>query len=102
QFQETITHDDFTRLLENVYAPENAAQPFITINTDSAAILASGTNIYTLRFANAGATKPVPRYWTPAAAMPAPKRDDRPLSGVSIALDPGHLGGHWAKMEERW
>jgi N-acetylmuramoyl-L-alanine amidase len=26
----------------------------------------------------------------------------KPLSGLRIALDPGHLGGKWAKMEERW
>jgi hypothetical protein len=25
-----------------------------------------------------------------------------PLSGLKIALDPGHIGGPWAKMEERW
>ncbi len=25
-----------------------------------------------------------------------------PLTGFHIALDPGHLGGNWAKMEERW
>jgi hypothetical protein len=25
-----------------------------------------------------------------------------PLSGLKIALDPGHIGGAWAKMEERW
>ena len=24
------------------------------------------------------------------------------LSGLKIALDPGHIGGEWAKMEERW
>jgi hypothetical protein len=24
------------------------------------------------------------------------------LSGIKIALDPGHIGGDWAKMEERW
>ena len=31
------------------------------------------------------------------------RRDrDKPLSGLKIALDPGHLGGKWAKMEERW
>src|SRR5205814_96362 len=27
---------------------------------------------------------------------------DKPLSGLRIALDPGHLGGKWARMEERW
>jgi hypothetical protein len=24
------------------------------------------------------------------------------LTGLKIALDPGHIGGKWAKMEERW
>ncbi|MBV9391605.1 MAG: N-acetylmuramoyl-L-alanine amidase [Verrucomicrobia bacterium] len=28
--------------------------------------------------------------------------EKQPLSGVSIAIDPGHLGGEWARMEERW
>src|SRR5262249_21750121 len=32
---------------------------------------------------------------TPASA-------GRPLEGLRIALDPGHLGGEWAQMEERW
>ena len=22
--------------------------------------------------------------------------------GLNVTLDPGHLGGRWAKMEERW
>jgi len=43
----------------------------------------------------------VPRLWRPAKALSRTKRD-KPLSGLKIALDPGHLGGEWAKMEERW
>ena len=32
-----------------------------------------------------------------------PRREnERPLAGLKIALDPGHIGGEWAKMEERW
>jgi hypothetical protein len=31
-----------------------------------------------------------------------PAKPDKPFSGLRIALDPGHLGGKWAKMEERW
>ena len=31
-----------------------------------------------------------------------PVADAGPLAGLHIALDPGHLGGAWAKMEERW
>lgn len=28
-------------------------------------------------------------------------RHDRPLEGLVISLDPGHIGGEWAKVEER-
>ena len=57
---------------------------------------------FTLRFA--GGTeerKLVPRLWRPAKSLPPAERN-KPLSGLRIALDPGHLGGSWAKMEERW
>src|SRR5205085_1335302 len=43
----------------------------------------------------------VPRLWRPAKSLPAAK-PSKPLAGLRIALDPGHLGGQWAKMEERW
>ena len=57
---------------------------------------------FTLRFAASDSDrKPVPRLWRPAKSLPVARRD-KPLSGLKIALDPGHLGGEWAKMEERW
>src|SRR6202035_376767 len=57
---------------------------------------------FTLRFAkNDTSRNPVPRLWHPAKSLPHAKAD-KPLSGLRIALDPGHLGGKWAKMEERW
>jgi N-acetylmuramoyl-L-alanine amidase len=31
-----------------------------------------------------------------------PKESGKPLAGLKIAIDPGHIGGKWAKMEERW
>ena len=56
---------------------------------------------FVLQFASsAESSKTVPRYWTAAANLAA--NNDLPLSGVKIAIDPGHLGGTWAKMEERW
>src|SRR5206468_7875792 len=41
------------------------------------------------------------RLWRPAKSL-LPARREKPLSGLKIALDPGHLGGNSAKMEERW
>ncbi len=100
-FHETITRGEFTRLLEEVYAPRNAAAGLIDIAEDHAAIVMrmGEPDRFALRFARAAAsTKPAPRTWRTRAELPAGK----PLAGLRIALDPGHLGGDWAKMEERW
>ncbi|MFM8231253.1 MAG: N-acetylmuramoyl-L-alanine amidase, partial [Chthoniobacterales bacterium] len=53
----------------------------------------AGQPSFQLNFApDAAGAKPVPRYWQPRSS----------LRGLRIALDPGHLGGEWARMEERW
>lgn len=107
-FQGTITHDDFVNLLENVYAPDGVWKATIVVQDDEALIAEDGawSKMFTLKFAKVDAdgkslAKPAPHYWHAAATMPrAP--ESKPLKGVKIALDPGHLGGKWARMEERW
>ena len=76
----------------------------IEINEKTARILMNreAQKFFTLRFAeNDASRKPVPRLWRPAESLPAAK-PEKPLSDLRIALDPGHVGGKWAKMEERW
>ncbi len=103
-YQETITREEFAGLLERLYAPHGGWQPFIRLDPRAAVIRKTSVpldDLYTLRFApNAAAKKSLPTaYWRPRAALPTA---ERPLDGVKIALDPGHLGGRWAKLEERW
>lgn len=100
-FQETMTQDEFVTLLSLVYAPAGAAGRWISIEPGRALIRENATNSFVLRFAPTPASgKPIPRYWKPASEWKSPP--DRPLDGMTIALDPGHLGGDWAEMEERW
>jgi hypothetical protein len=104
KYQETITHDEFARLIDTVYCTHGFAADLITIDEKSARILTNrdAQKFFTLRFAQDEASRePVPRLWRPAKSL-APAKPDKPLSGLRIALDPGHLGGTWAKMEERW
>ncbi|MEY2526954.1 MAG: hypothetical protein QOE73_1725, partial [Verrucomicrobiota bacterium] len=104
KYQETITHDEFARLIQNVYCTHGLADDLIKIDNGSAHILKNrdAQSFFTLRFARDDASrKRVPRLWRPAAALP-PAKPEKPLLGLRIALDPGHLGGKWAKMEERW
>jgi hypothetical protein len=101
RFQETITHDEFVDLLDSVYAPNGAGAQWIRLEETRAIIQENASDQFVLRFAVSPlASKPVPRYWTAAESFSP--NSELPLCGVQIAIDPGHLGGSWAKMEERW
>ncbi len=102
-FHETITREEFARLIDTVYAPGGSAAGMIEVREHDAVILKTLTppEKFTLRFANdAASAKAPPRNWRAASALP-PASADRPLEGVRLALDPGHIGGDWALMEER-
>jgi hypothetical protein len=103
-YQETITHDEFAHLINDVYCTHGFAPDLIEINAKSARILMNreAQTFFRLRFAEKDdERKSVPRLWRPAKSL-APAKPEKPLLGLKIALDPGHLGGKWAKMEERW
>jgi hypothetical protein len=108
-FQGTITREEFSRLLTQVYAPRGGWQPYIRIDPGAAVIRKSNIpldDLFTLRFAANGvapARSQPPEYWRPRGAIsPLMPPAAQPLAGVKIALDPGHLGGRWAHLEERW
>jgi len=101
KFQNTITHDRFVYLLDNVYSPDHTAGNWIKVDPDHAEIRTEGDHWIKLNFASDEAsTRPIPRYWHSPDKLPL--NEELPLKGLTIALDPGHLGGKWAKMEERW
>jgi N-acetylmuramoyl-L-alanine amidase len=86
RYQQTITLADFDRLTTQVYCPSGALTNYLTFSTISVAIFSTSgkTNaLFTLRFAPSTINH-----------EPSPIR--------RIALDPGHIGGEWARMEERF
>jgi N-acetylmuramoyl-L-alanine amidase len=102
-YQETMTRGEFQRLLDTVFAPGGAAAGVIEIREADAVIFKrlSPPETFALRFAkDTAAAKAPPRYWRPATQL-GPATPERPLAGVRVALDPGHIGGEWAMMEER-
>ncbi|MFZ4599125.1 MAG: N-acetylmuramoyl-L-alanine amidase [Terrimicrobiaceae bacterium] len=102
-YQETMTREDFQTLLDRVYAPNGAAEGLIEVTDRGAYIRTNGSNApFVLRFAkDRESAKPFPGYWKSRPALP-PLLPGKPLNGLRIAIDPGHLGGSWAKIEERW
>lgn len=103
KYQESITREDFLYLLDEVYAPGGAWKPFIEASATSATIQTGGkARPFVLRFASKNeAIKPAARFWRQKTQMP-PRPSNKPLQGIRIAIDPGHIGGQWAQMEERW
>ena len=102
RYQETMTREDFTRLLQNVYATRGY-DDLVQIGDDSARTVedAAAQTSFTLRFAKETPRKLPAQYWRRIDKL-GPASQKRPLRGLNVALDPGHLGGHWARMEERW
>ena len=108
-WQETLTKDEFTALLDNVLTTAPGGWfTHIQVEADGARIRRASRDgeaapPFFLRFARESVTAPVPgRWWRTAAEMPPLSDPARPLDGVHIAIDPGHIGGLWAVMEERW
>ncbi len=104
KFQKTITHDEFEQLLRGVYCTHGISDEFIRVDSDAACILTDrdAQSWFTLRFARSDRDRQTPpRFWRTPRAVPRRKQAGV-LTGLKIALDPGHIGGAWAKMEERW
>ena len=97
-----ITSADLERLLTRVYVPDGSWREWIALSPTEACITPrAGAEPIILPLAAPGSTptRP-PRYWKSAKERsPLP---GKPLAGLKIAIDPGHLGGSFAKMEARW
>jgi hypothetical protein len=103
KYQRTFTHDEFERLLRDVYCSHGFSDELIRIDRDFACILMDrdAQTWFTLQFAkDERRPEPANRNWR-IGKSGRPKRVGI-LSGLRIALDPGHIGGEWAKVEERW
>ncbi len=104
-YQETITAREFQRLLDEIYAPDDAYADWIQVFPGHARIQTvhgDTSSVYKLKFAWKDAEdKTIDRYWRPRSDL-EPAGGAKPLDGLRVALDPGHLGGQWAQMEERF
>jgi N-acetylmuramoyl-L-alanine amidase len=103
-YQHTITRKEFARLIDQVYSPDGAFWKFARID-DARVVIFSDPDetpppLFTLYFApNESACAPLPYAYKTQAVSSDPTR---PLKGLRIALDPGHIGGDWARLEGRY
>jgi hypothetical protein len=102
-YQKTITRKEFTRLINDIYTPDGSFWNFADIDDDKMVLysdMAKKEPLFTLHFADSESSEaPLPYAYKTKAISTDP---NKPLKGIKIALDPGHIGGDWAKLEARW
>ena len=102
-YQKTITRAEFTRLINQVYTPDGSFWDFAKIDDGNVVVYSDSAKtepLFTLHFTpNDDACAPLPYAYKTQSVSNDPTR---PLKGIKIALDPGHIGGDWAKLEARY
>jgi N-acetylmuramoyl-L-alanine amidase len=106
-YQHTITKADFLHQWESNYRDKegSAPTPLVTVLEDRVRIVKQfkrPDDVYELRFSESPTPSGPSRTWRGAQDLPPYPSPERPLEGLRIAIDPGHIGGEWAKMEHRW
>src|SRR5260370_10158093 len=83
-YQDTITHDEFARLINDVYCTHGFAPDLIKIDSDAAPLLTNreSRSTFILRFASDPNSKArIRRLCRPAKSLP-PAKPHKPLAGV--------------------
>lgn len=90
-------------MINGVYSPDGDFWKYAQIDDQKVTIfsdLAKAEPLFTLHFATSeSACAPRPYAYKTQATSSDPSR---PLKGIRIALDPGHIGGDWAQLEGRY
>ena len=91
RYQQTITRAQFDKLVSHVYSPTGALTNYLAFTSNSLAVYSTP----------AKTNSPLFRLHFCEISFPSP-RIPKSLRGMRVALDPGHIGGEWARMEERF
>ena len=104
-YQMVFTREEFERAWEGLYSAIGGLPAPLRVLPDAVEIPTGKPTDPVVRIAfrdpgQPGQPAPV-RAWRKAEELPP--LEERPvLSDLRIALDPGHIGGSWARMEERY
>jgi hypothetical protein len=106
KYHGTLTRATFCRLLDRVYNPSKAAYRWLNVTDEYVEFFADEEKSqldFTLRLASSEAKVRAARraFRTLPEIRELDNPPGAPLRGVKIVLDPGHIGGKWADIEER-
>lgn len=104
-YQRSITREQFLTEIENVYSVSNKWEQLFKVREDRVEIIKKSSKLddtFCLFFKTKNdIPKKTKRYWKSATELNSTSKNT-PLKGMTIAIDPGHIGGDfWAPVEER-
>ncbi len=106
-YQRTITRQEFESLLWNFFDPFEGMRSQVTLTDEKFILWPDSKNrttpLFELAFAayKTSAVKPPRTYRLPSEFRAITTPADKPLQGLRIAIDPGHIGGKWGPMQNR-
>lgn len=86
-----------------LYSPSGAIHEYLELDDAGVTVHADTSRtrpLWRLRWAPPDRPAPRPPSWCTLTPLTGAS-PERPLAGLTIALDPGHIGGEWAALEER-
>jgi N-acetylmuramoyl-L-alanine amidase len=106
KYNHTITKEKFCSMLDRIYNPSKAIYTYLNVTDEYAEMFEDKektTLNFTLYFAKDDNTsqekfrtfKSIPEL------IELKNPTSKPLKGLKIVIDPGHIGGTWADVEER-
>jgi N-acetylmuramoyl-L-alanine amidase len=100
----TLTLPEFDSAMRNIYSDSSPFTPPWQVGADAVSVNTDDPLRPVVKIAfRPPVQKPaeIPRFWRTATELPL-LSGRPPLSDVHIAIDPGHIGGAYAKTEERF
>lgn len=98
-----LRKEEFESVLSKVYSNGSTETPPWAVTSD-ALVVEGDPEVPQVKIAfrqgSEEEAKPT-KYWRRPSELPPLKPGEPPLKGLHIALDPGHIGGGYAVMEER-
>jgi N-acetylmuramoyl-L-alanine amidase len=105
RYQGTITRAEFDDRLHRLFDPFGGLRSSLQYSENAVTFQPAGTEtpLFRLEFApDVASSKVAPRSWrTPEEIRRAEPVEGRPLAGLRVVLDPGHIGGEWGRIEQR-
>lgn len=106
-YNHTISRGEFEKAVQNIYSPDGTFFKYLDLSDKSAKIysdMAKTKFLWELKFADGKYRKiSIPyRFQDKIDYQIREATPDKPLKGLTICLDPGHIGGSWSNVEERY